>query len=282
MLKVPPNKLSWNVSTISGGGGNIELHTIPPPPTIRPSITTEAPTTALKPVTYVSLGCFNDGGRSRRPLPILIADKRNDINWHNLKEMVKVCAEEARQRGFKYFSVQFYGQCWSGKNAGKTFFRDGPAYSYNCYEGVGTYGTNAVYRIEDRPECSSELSFTASHSTGPVYGGQWCAGNTEEYQWMAADLGGERKISGVGTQGGDQKNGSWVKLYTLERSKEGNLWETYKEDGHDKVFAGNSDEFTLETRWLKQPINARFLRFRPKSWTSTRGCMKITIYGCSV
>lgn len=260
---------------ISGGGENI--HTIPPP-TTSPSITTETPTTAFQPATYVSLGCFADSSKRPRPLPILIANKRSQIDWYNLKKTIQACAEEARQRRLEYFSVQFFGECWSGKNAGKTFFRDGP--SDQCYEGVGRRMTNAVYRIEDLPECSSELSFTASGSTGQVNGGQWCAGNTEEYQWIAADFGGERKISGVGTQGGNKE--SWVTLFTLEWSEEGNSWETYKEDGYDKVFAGNSDRFTLETRWLKQPINARFLRFRPKSWTSTYVCMKITIYGCSV
>ena len=45
--------------------------------------------------------------------------------------------------------MQFFGECWSGKNAGKTFFRDGP--SDECYEGVGKKMTNAVYRIEDLP-----------------------------------------------------------------------------------------------------------------------------------
>jgi len=45
--------------------------------------------------------------------------------------------------------VQFYGECWSGPDAGETFARDGP--SEACYEGVGKTKTNAVYRIEDLP-----------------------------------------------------------------------------------------------------------------------------------
>lgn len=38
---------------------------------------------------------------------------------------------------------------------------------------------------------------------------------------------------GVGTQGADRDN--WVTLYTLEWSEEGDSWEPYQEDGHDKV-----------------------------------------------
>ena len=49
----------------------------------------------------------------------------------------------------EYFGVQFYGECWSGPDAGETFARDGN--SEDCYEGVGKRKTNAVYRIEDLP-----------------------------------------------------------------------------------------------------------------------------------
>ena len=45
--------------------------------------------------------------------------------------------------------MQFFGECWSGPNAGETFARDGP--SKDCYEGVGKKKANAVYRIEDLP-----------------------------------------------------------------------------------------------------------------------------------
>lgn len=40
---------------------------------------------------------------------------------------------------------------------------------------------------------------------------------------------------GVGTQGADRDN--WVTMYTLEWSEEGESWEPYQEDGHDKVLS---------------------------------------------
>lgn len=56
---------------------------------------------AVQPATYVSLGCFADLGERPRPLPILIANKRHQIDWYNLKKTVQACAEEARQRRYE-------------------------------------------------------------------------------------------------------------------------------------------------------------------------------------
>lgn len=263
---------------ITGGGSHVtHAHTNPPPKTI-PSTTTHAPTTGYQPATYVSIGCFADSTKKPRPLPMMIANMRGNIDWHDLTKVVQACAEKAREKRYEYFSVQFYGECWSGPDAGKTFARDGE--SDKCYQGIGLESTNAVYRIENLPACSSELNFKASVTTGTVNDHTWCAGDTAKYQWIAVDFEGERKITGVGTQGGSKE--SWVTLYTLEWSEEGESWKTYQEDGYEKIFAGNSDRFTLETRWLKHPVNAGFLRFRPKSWTSTHVCMKIKIYGCAI
>lgn len=262
---------------ISGGHGEKPTTSAP---TTRPPITTVAPTTSgtVKPPTFVYIGCFKDRGVQPRPLPIMIANKRKEIDWYDLKKTVQACATQAKKNRLEYFSVQFYGECWSGPNAGETFAREGP--STNCYEGVGKRKTNAVYRIENIPPCSSELSFTAQVSSGEVTGNAWCAGESDEFQWITVDFGGERKISGVGTQGADLDN--WVTLYTLQWSEDGKTWETYQEDGHDKIFTGNSDRFTLETHWLKYQITAGFLRFKPISWASTHVCMKIRIYGCKV
>ena len=39
---------------------------------------------------------------------------------HQCRE-VSSCARKVSQRGFTYFGLQFYGECWSGENATKTF-----------------------------------------------------------------------------------------------------------------------------------------------------------------
>lgn len=44
--------------------------------------------------------------------------------------------------------------------------------------------------------CSSELNFQAAVSSGQVSGQAWCAGDSDEYQWITLDFGGEKIISG--------------------------------------------------------------------------------------
>lgn len=58
--------------------------------------------------------------------------------------------------------MQFFGECWSGPNAGKTFARDGE--SDKCYNGVGMKNANAVYRIENLPGKVENFNITYSES----------------------------------------------------------------------------------------------------------------------
>ncbi|XP_031570928.1 uncharacterized protein LOC116305210 [Actinia tenebrosa] len=258
----------------SGGGGHVIVTS--PPVTTR--ATTLPPTTAFVPATYVSLGCFADSQSNKvRSMSLLYLNLRSQVDWYDLKKTVQGCANAARERRFKYFGVQFFGECWGGPSAGKTFARNGP--SNKCWNGVGQQWANAVYRVEDMPACSEEMKFNAQVSSGDVSEGSWCAGNEEKYQWIVLNLESAKRITGIGTQGGNKD--SWVTVYSLEHSEEGESWMPYKEEGVTKIFAGNSDRFTLETHWLKFPINAQYLRFKPKSWTSTHVCMKVRVYGCN-
>ena len=49
--------------------------------------------------------------------------------------------------GYEIFAVQFYGECWGGKNAGLTYNRYG--LSSFCWKGVGRDLTNMVYRLRN-------------------------------------------------------------------------------------------------------------------------------------
>ncbi|KXJ26105.1 hypothetical protein AC249_AIPGENE15800 [Exaiptasia diaphana] len=64
--------------------------------------------------------------------------------------------------GYSHFSLQFYGECWSGKNAEATFSDDGP--SKECVDGgfkpcdqrpnvpcAGEGRTNFVYIATEKP-----------------------------------------------------------------------------------------------------------------------------------
>ncbi|KAJ7381347.1 hypothetical protein OS493_001472 [Desmophyllum pertusum] len=103
--------------------------------TIAPAPEPDNPTC---PVTYTKLGCLKDDMISPRPLPELLFTDRDPtvkkysnipIDWTNwnsyIKDLVCRCAKEAKVRNFDIFSIQFYGECWSGPKAGETYNRVG-------------------------------------------------------------------------------------------------------------------------------------------------------------
>ena len=102
-------------------------------------------------IKYARIGCYKDALKQPRPLPELIKNYRGgQIDWNNLNSTIDACAEEARNKGYLYFGLQFYGECWSGPLAHLTYDRDGS--STNCYEGVGKKQANFVYMLSGEGE----------------------------------------------------------------------------------------------------------------------------------
>ena len=71
------------------------------------------------------------------------------------------CADLAEARGHQVFALQFYGECWSGKDAMYLFARDGKADDQDCVgidygkcddkaetECVGKAFRNYIYKIK--------------------------------------------------------------------------------------------------------------------------------------
>ena len=100
-------------------------------------------TPAFKPV-----GCFRDHGRRPRPLPKLVANLRQDIVWTDLNRTIIECGRIVNEIGFHYFGVQFYGECWSGKDAEVNFNKQGK--SGRCIYGVGKGHANFVYALVEK------------------------------------------------------------------------------------------------------------------------------------
>ena len=74
---------------------------------------------------------------------------RNDMT-----RTVRQCADEVQKpevekkyhKKFKYFALQFYGECWAGdESVSKTYILGGT--SKNCYMGTGGASTNFVYHF---------------------------------------------------------------------------------------------------------------------------------------
>ena len=97
------------------------------------------------------LGCYHDESNDRA-LPDYYADFRRQIDWTQLDETIRQCAQVAYNKGYHYFAVQYYGECYSGNNASATYAKHGE--SKNCQGidktlgfGVGKQNANFVYRI---------------------------------------------------------------------------------------------------------------------------------------
>lgn len=97
---------------------------------------------------FKPVGCFRDSGRRPRPLPKLIANLRGGIDWYNLNKTIAECAHRVSVTGFRYFGVQFYGECWSGMNAQSTYDKQGT--STRCIYGVGRRKANFVYAFLEK------------------------------------------------------------------------------------------------------------------------------------
>ena len=63
-------------------------------------------------------------------------------------------------------------------------------------------------------------------------------------EWLRIDLGTQKDISGIATQGEIGKEGTHVTNYTLSYSLDGSVWSNYSEEGKIKVVY-LAERFTL-------------------------------------
>ena len=109
---------------------------------------------------FEPVGCFKDK-LSDRALPDLYASFRFFIDWKNLNATIRRCAMVARDIGYEYFAVQFYGECWSSVDAALTYDKHGKETNTaaKCWANVGAASTNYVYRF---PQVSRVTSYFAT------------------------------------------------------------------------------------------------------------------------
>jgi hypothetical protein len=106
---------------------------------------------------FDAVGCFRDRGKEPRPLPTLLADLRSDIDWYNINKTIDKCSRLAEEKGFQYFGIQFYGECWSGHQSETSYGKDGE--SKKCIAGVGKAGANYVYKFAKQGTISNPIGF---------------------------------------------------------------------------------------------------------------------------
>uniref|UniRef100_A0ABM5ER06 Discoidin, CUB and LCCL domain-containing protein 1-like isoform X1 n=1 Tax=Pogona vitticeps TaxID=103695 RepID=A0ABM5ER06_9SAUR len=111
-------------------------------------------------------------------------------------------------------------------------------------------------------------------------GGSWAADQNSADEWLEADLGGRRNITGIITKGSPQHN-YYVKSYQILSSRDGKNWKVYKSSGatEEKIFVGNSNSHQTVYNAFIPPILARYLRVAPKDWNQ-RIALKVALLGC--
>ena len=96
---------------------------------------------------FKPVGCFKDS-KHARALPDQYANFRIFIDWSNMNATIRQCALVARDIGYKYFAVQYYGECWSSFDAESKYDRHGVQTKQDeCWASVGGERTNYVYRF---------------------------------------------------------------------------------------------------------------------------------------
>ncbi|XP_068735863.1 EGF-like repeat and discoidin I-like domain-containing protein 3 [Montipora capricornis] len=170
--------------------------------------------------------------------------------------------------------------------------------SYNCtcqngYEGDGTNCTACVFAFDSQLNASSQWDSNHAPSQGklnyqesPTKAGAWMAAQSDNSQWLQVDLGSQKRVRTLATQGRNyslhwphEEHEFWVTKYKLQFRNDGENFQYYREQGVVKEFAGNKDRDTEVHHDLNPSISARYFRFRPTSWHGYIS-MRVGLFGC--
>ncbi|CAH3028552.1 unnamed protein product, partial [Porites evermanni] len=111
--------------------------------------------------------------------------------------------------------------------------------------------------------------------------GGWCAMEEDDDPYLQIDLGKQKVITAVATQGLNNPQGNWVERYSLNYSCDGINWKTYQSFAKDEVLKGNTDGDTVVSNKLDEAIIAREIRIKALQWNMYgMVCMRVEIYGC--
>ncbi|XP_044163278.1 lactadherin-like [Acropora millepora] len=95
--------------------------------------------------------------------------------------------------------------------------------------------------------------------------GSWSTHQNAIGEYLQIDLGKERVVNKIATQGRPSAD-QWVTSYKLLLSSNGAKWNEYQNNGVVKVFTANSDRGTIVSHMLSPRISSRYVRFSALSW----------------
>ncbi|XP_052016304.1 lactadherin isoform X2 [Apodemus sylvaticus] len=108
----------------------------------------------------------------------------------------------------------------------------------------------------------------------------WTAQSNSAKEWLQVDLGTEKRVTGIITQGArDFGHIQYVASYKVAHSDDGVQWTVYEEQGTPKVFQGNLDNNSHKKNIFEKPFMARYVRVLPVSWHN-RITLRLELLGC--
>ncbi|XP_015763700.1 PREDICTED: receptor-type tyrosine-protein phosphatase T-like [Acropora digitifera] len=129
---------------------------------------------------------------------------------------------------------------------------------------------------------SSRIGFEPDKARLHVDGAWSPSNDSNPNDFLQVDLQYEFFICAVATQGHPYNLlNSWTTKYRLLFSVNGKNWLTYKENGTDKIFNGNSGYMDVVKHSLVSFTRARFVKFQPTEFNH-RKALRVEIYGVLV
>ncbi|XP_052089178.1 uncharacterized protein LOC127725902 [Mytilus californianus] len=97
---------------------------------------------------YQPVGCFGAGGNPN-PLPTLLSNLRTSIVWDNIQLTIDACANLAHNASYKYFGIEFWGECWVSASFNPSGFSliPGQNCETKCPQGVADENKMFIYKI---------------------------------------------------------------------------------------------------------------------------------------
>ncbi|XP_022793452.1 uncharacterized protein LOC111332399, partial [Stylophora pistillata] len=120
------------------------------------------------PLERQRIGCFEDDGYQRAFPELLLTARDNrsavyfgeNINWKDWENFIDgftcACAQKAKQKHYKYFGIEYYGECWSGVPAD-----------------YSVHGRSGECKSVSGPDCTLRTCDEDSYKPKICVGGQW-------------------------------------------------------------------------------------------------------------
>jgi len=136
---------------------------------------------------FIKVGCYKDSLKDRPLREMLLNDRDKYSTYHDghrldwrkwdksMHSLACRCAKKAEEKGYQYFGLQFFGECWSDVEGASRFYKDGEAPQEKCFqelgqdgdckltddkECVGKQAVNYVYRVEKKSKTTKDGGYS--------------------------------------------------------------------------------------------------------------------------